>query len=285
MSQSVTITTGGTATATGTYTQGTGSLNVTISPSAAVTAGAQWQVDGGTWRNSGTTATGLTTGTHTVAYKAVTGWNTPASQSLTISSGATATATGTYTQGTGSLTVTISPAAAVTAGAQWQVDGGAWRNSGTTATGLTAGTHTVAFKAITGWNTPASKSVTIVSGTTTTTTGTYTQVTTGSLTVTISPAAAVTAGGAVAGGRRDLAKQRDYGNGSHHRHAYGSLQGDHRLDRSGEQVGNHLQRDHDQCDGDLYPGDDGITHRDDRPGWAAGNGGCSVAGGRRDLAQ
>jgi hypothetical protein len=45
----------------------------------------------------------------------------------------------------GSLQVTLAPAGAVSAGAQWQVDGGAWQSSGATVSGLAPGSHTVAF--------------------------------------------------------------------------------------------------------------------------------------------
>ncbi|OQC59168.1 MAG: putative sporulation-specific glycosylase YdhD [Verrucomicrobia bacterium ADurb.Bin018] len=51
--------------------------------------------------------------------------------------------------------VTITPEDAIYAGAQWRVDAGAWRNSGTVVTGLTAGSHTVSFKSIEGWLEPA----------------------------------------------------------------------------------------------------------------------------------
>jgi hypothetical protein len=49
---------------------------------------------------------------------------------VTIDRGALTTVTGDYTQ-TGSVQVTIAPAEAVTAGAQWRVNSGAWQNSGT----------------------------------------------------------------------------------------------------------------------------------------------------------
>ena len=39
-----------------------GSLTVTISPAGAVSAGAMWNVDGGSWQASGTTVSGLTVG-------------------------------------------------------------------------------------------------------------------------------------------------------------------------------------------------------------------------------
>jgi len=73
----------------------------------------------------------------------------------------------------GSLEVTISPAAAVSAGAQWQVDGGALQNSGTTITNLSMGNHTVSFKTIGGWTTPANQTVTITNGVTTSAGGIY----------------------------------------------------------------------------------------------------------------
>ena len=43
------------------------------------------------------------------------------------------------------LQVTITPVAAITAGAQWRVDGGALQNSGTMDTNLPVGNHTVSF--------------------------------------------------------------------------------------------------------------------------------------------
>ena len=177
----------------------TGSLTVTISPAGAASAGAQWQVDGGALQNSGATVSGLSTGAHTVAFSTVSGFTTPASENVTITSGATTTTNGTYTvvvAQTGSLTVTISPAGAVSAGAQWRVDGGALQNSGATVSGLSTGSHAVAFSTVSGYTTPTGQNVTITSGTTATASGTYTIIgtPTGSLTVTISPAGAVSAG-------------------------------------------------------------------------------------------
>ncbi len=81
----------------------TGSLTVTIDPTAAVSAGAKWNVDGGTWEASGATVTGLNAGSHTVNFAAVQGWTTPAPQNVTVSGNQTATASGTYVQQTGGL--------------------------------------------------------------------------------------------------------------------------------------------------------------------------------------
>ena len=166
-------------TATGTYVAipQTGSLQVTLSPAGAVSAGAQWQVDGGTWQNSGATVASLAVGSgHTLAFKTVSGWTTPGSQTPTIVANQTTTATGTYVviSQTGSLQVTPSPAGAVSAGAQWQVDGGAWQSSGATVSGLAVGSgHTLAFKTVSGWTTPGNQTPTIIANQTTTATGTY----------------------------------------------------------------------------------------------------------------
>ncbi len=75
---------------------------------------------------------------------------------------------------TGSLTVTISPATAVSAGAQWQIDGGEWQNSGATVSDLSAGNYTVSFSSVSGWAAPAEQTV-IISEQAETLTGTYTE--------------------------------------------------------------------------------------------------------------
>ena len=76
---------------------GVGTLQVGIGPALAVSAGAQWQVDGGAWQNSGATVSNLSVGSHTVSFKTVGGWNTPDSQSVTINDNLGTSASGTYT--------------------------------------------------------------------------------------------------------------------------------------------------------------------------------------------
>ncbi len=193
--QTVTVVAGQTASTSGTYVQqsGYGSLTVTISPEDAVSAGAQWRVDSGVWRNSGTTVSGLAVGTHTVDFSSIAGWSTPSTVSVTIVSDQNTAASGTYIQLFGSLCVTLTPQSATNAGAKWQVDGGTWRESGMTATNLTVGIHTVSFSNVTGWITPATQTVSISDGQTATAQGAYAQL--GSLTVTITPEEAVSAGG------------------------------------------------------------------------------------------
>ena len=127
-SQTVTVSADTLTPATGTYVAipQTGSLQVTITPPGAVSVGAQWQVDGGSLQASGATVPSLSVGSHTIAFSTVSGYTTPASQTVTIAANATTPATGTYVviAQTGTLQVTLTPAGAITAGAKWQVG---WR--------------------------------------------------------------------------------------------------------------------------------------------------------------
>jgi M6 family metalloprotease-like protein len=155
-------------------------LTVTLLPAEAITAGAQWSVDGGTtWNDSGATVENLAAGPLKVFFKPATGYNSPATKTVTISLKQTTTATGTYTlatSGTGSLKVNISPKVSSTfLGGQWSIDDGAtWNDTGTTVPSLTAGSYVVTFSAVDSYTAPDDKVVTVRNATTpTTTTGVY----------------------------------------------------------------------------------------------------------------
>ena len=167
---------------------GSGSLRVTISPSVAVSAGALWKVDSGSWNNSGDSVPGLSVGSHTVYFNSVTGWAPPGSQYVTVNNGQTTSTTGTYSQQTGSLQVMINPSSVVSAGAQWGVDGGSYHNSGDVVAGLTPGLHTVSFKSIAGYTAPASHSISITGGNVTSDTETYSVVAPSTYTLTLNAA-------------------------------------------------------------------------------------------------
>ncbi len=169
-----------------------GTLQVTITPVAASLAGAQWEIDGGTWQKSGAAVTNVVVGTYTVRFNTVSGWTTPTNQSVSVSANAATKVNGNYVA-LGSLQVTITPAGAISAGAQWQVDGGTLQNSGTTVTNLSATNHTVSFSAIFGWTTPSNQAVSVKANSTAKATGTY-EAEPGSLTVNLTPPAAVTNG-------------------------------------------------------------------------------------------
>jgi hypothetical protein len=158
------------------------------------TSGCKWTAasNNPSWLSivSGASGTGNGTVTYSVSANSAT---TQRVGTLTIA-GQTFTVTQAPTAPSGSLKVTITPSGAVTAGAMWSVNGGtSWNASGTTVSGIPVGNYTLTFKSVTGWNTPTSQSVSIANASTTTASGVYVQQT-GSLTVTITPSTAVTAG-------------------------------------------------------------------------------------------
>lgn len=57
-----------------------GTLTVTITPSGAVTSGAQWSIDGGSNYNDSGVSLTLAAGDYTVSYKPISGWATPSSE-------------------------------------------------------------------------------------------------------------------------------------------------------------------------------------------------------------
>lgn len=62
-----------------------GSVQVTVEPAAAVTAGAQWSLDGGaTWLNSGDTSPNIAPGDYTITYKTIAGFTAPAPETVTV---------------------------------------------------------------------------------------------------------------------------------------------------------------------------------------------------------
>lgn len=155
-----------------------GNLKVTLQPSTAVSAGAQWRVDGGSWKNSGTTVKNLSNTTHQVTFKSISGWITPPAQNVTLTAGNTTSLTATYVR-PAAVTVNLLP----TSG-QWRIDGGAWRASGTSATGLTPGTHQLEYSALAGYETPATENISLPAGQTTTVARAYTALASFSVTLT-----------------------------------------------------------------------------------------------------
>jgi subtilisin family serine protease len=68
----------------------TGFLQVSLTTPAPLAETALWQVDGGAWRASQEIVSGLAPGTHTVSFKPVTGWNAPASRTVSVTANQTA---------------------------------------------------------------------------------------------------------------------------------------------------------------------------------------------------
>ncbi len=68
-----------------------------------------------------------------------------------------------YAPATG-VKITLEPAGAVSAGARWALDGGAWQPSGNTLTELQPGDYTLNFKSLTAFFTPTDQVVTVAEG-------------------------------------------------------------------------------------------------------------------------
>lgn len=61
-----------------------GSLNVVLSPVAAVDAGAMWRIDDGEWQSSGSTLSKLSNCEHTISFKSAPGWRAPADTTVLV---------------------------------------------------------------------------------------------------------------------------------------------------------------------------------------------------------
>ncbi|UCG58060.1 MAG: lamin tail domain-containing protein [Phycisphaerales bacterium] len=153
--------------------RGRGGLQVIIEPQVVRDAGAQWSLDGRSWFESGYTLIRLSAGAYTIKFTPVESWAEPVGLQSEVYHGQTTQTTATYVRPTGSLRVTIQPQEAVPAGAQWRVDGGAWRDSGYTQTGLSVGPHVVEFSSIKDRATPGDQQVQIEMNQVTSLIGTY----------------------------------------------------------------------------------------------------------------
>lgn len=173
----------------------TGSLKISISPQAAIEAGAQWRrINTSTWKDSGSTETGIPVGGYEVEFRSITGWTNPANKTGTIIKDQLSSNSGSYTQQVGALKISISPQGAIDAGAEWRrVNTSTWRASGYTESNVPVGGYEVEFKSIAGWTTPSNKTGTVLNGQLSTNSGSYVQQK-GSLKVSIFPESAVNKG-------------------------------------------------------------------------------------------
>ena len=182
-----------------------GSLRVVIGPADAVAAGARWRRSGtDRWHENEATETDVPTGSYSVEFLALDGWETPAPQTVMVRAGERTTITATYLSSsdgevsdpegepagegepegendesggdetTGSLRVFIQPHDAAQAGGQWRrVGTETWRNDDAIETGLSPGEHDVEFKVISNWDTPGNQPAAIQAGRQTTIFGRY----------------------------------------------------------------------------------------------------------------
>jgi sugar lactone lactonase YvrE len=139
--------------------------------------GAAWRVNSGAWRESGYVVSNLPAGTNVVEYQDVRGYFRPVDENVDLVPGETRFLTRSYAEITSAVAVVIIPTNAATDGAQWRVDGGAWRNSGELADGLRLGAHIIEFSTPWRWIPPDSVTVTLVDENPVVITGEYSQVT------------------------------------------------------------------------------------------------------------
>ncbi len=169
------------------------SMTVSIEPlDVRATGQAAWRVDGGTWQESGSTVSNLNPGAHTLEFADVAGWVEPPLETVVLSAGQSLPITRVYSVMYGSVNTILSPTDAIADGAQWRIDNGTWMNSGDTIGNLSLTTHSVEFRAIPMWNTPASVSLTLTNENVVSLTGAYLRVT--GLYVEIDPAEAISEG-------------------------------------------------------------------------------------------
>lgn len=169
--QNVTLTEGESRTITASYTPVLGSLQITFTPDNAPAAG-RWRVSGNTnWFSSGVIVTNLSYGDHDVEYNNVQWWQEPANEIINIKDSNLISESRAWTKlpEPSTITTIINPTSAITAGAQWQMNGTTY-NSGQSVV-VDDGDHTISFNDIDGWLTPPDITAT-VSGSTTVT-GTY----------------------------------------------------------------------------------------------------------------
>jgi hypothetical protein len=148
-----------------------GSLEVTLLPPGAVGSWRfTWETE---WRSSGDLATGLVPGEHPIEFIPRSGFVTPEITNLMVNVGFN-TLTNTYaTNGgaaeLGALSVNLSPAEiqAGTNRGQWRLQGEFgpnWYDSGAVLPNIPVGFHIAEFKTIAGYETPASRVLSVIAG-------------------------------------------------------------------------------------------------------------------------
>lgn len=150
---------------TATYLEQTGSLQVALLPSEAVSAGARWRIrDFSGWMESDSRLDAIPIGNYVVEFRDVAGFFTPADRNVTISDGNVSSISGVY-QPASSIQVMLAPQAAVDGGALWRLAGEqSWLPSGASVAGVAAGSHTIEFHPAMGFLTPPSREIAVAEG-------------------------------------------------------------------------------------------------------------------------
>ncbi len=146
-----------------------GSIFVITNNAAAaftLTGPAAYSGSGTTW-----TQTDAPVGDYLITYNSISGYDTPASETLALGSGGTITFTGAYTASVGTIVVNTNNATAtftLTGPATYSGSGTGW-----TQNNAPVGTYTITYGTIPGYDTPPSHDHTLLSGDTIVCTGLY----------------------------------------------------------------------------------------------------------------
>ena len=156
--RSVSVTANKTNSITAAYTEQPGALTVVLTPDEAA-AGAKWKLSGQSATHASGETVSLAPGSYTVTFNALSGFNAPADQSVIIAASQGKEITGAYTEKPASLTVTLSPASAT-----WKVSGSSANHASGETVSLAAGTYTVTFNTLDGYDAPEPVEVVLARG-------------------------------------------------------------------------------------------------------------------------
>jgi len=156
----VTVNEGG-AVVTVHYRHLAGSLEVSLSPIEAISAGARWRIDGGAWQQSDAVLDDIEEGLHAVEFKVLEQWYSPPRETVWVYDSRLSVTAGSYAPLVGSLSLTLSPLEAIAEGAMWRIQDDIWQKSGDLLEYLPIGDYTVEFSDVAGWNTPQTQQVTV----------------------------------------------------------------------------------------------------------------------------
>ncbi|MCG8375279.1 MAG: hypothetical protein MI702_02225, partial [Chlorobiales bacterium] len=162
----------------GLYVRHLGSVEVFITPDAAIAGGAGWRTNPNEgWRDSGTTASGIPTGIVYVEFNDATDYFTPSSVQVIITDGTTQTVIVSYSDdltGTGNLQINIdgvngngngSAPANIQTLPQWRFAGeNTWYDSGVIIANIANGNYDIEFSVVEGHLPPSQTSVTVRPG-------------------------------------------------------------------------------------------------------------------------
>ncbi len=175
-SQGVIVSKGQTKSWTRTYIKQYGAVRVLLSPAQACASGARWYMDGAEHKTGDTVYNLIPGTTHTITFKTIPGFTAPESQDVVVVANTVTVCNGVYTVlETGNVRIYLTPAAAIQDGAKWRIDGGDWIDSGTFTRFITTGIHSIDFKTIDGWETPADQTIFVETGKTVSLTVPYTK--------------------------------------------------------------------------------------------------------------